>query len=185
MIRSLMPPRKTPLKATTIRASGKRKAGCDCETCRPNVFGDMRMIVCAICGNKRCPHATDHCNACTGSNEPGQSGSSWAEVKPFPKRKASRPKMTEARKSAKGQPCMVRLPGVCNGDPETTVLAHYRLSGYCGTGLKPPDEMGAWACSACHDECDRRTHKYADPVLVKLAHAEAVLRTQQAMKEME
>ena len=64
------------------------------------------------------------------------------------RRKTSRPKMTEARKSAKGQPCMVRLPGVCNGDPETTVLAHYRMSGYCGTGMKPPDEMGAWACSA-------------------------------------
>lgn len=36
-----------------------------------------RMIVCAICGNKRCPHATDHRNACTNSNEPGQPGSSY------------------------------------------------------------------------------------------------------------
>ena len=35
----------------------------------------------------------------------------------------SRPKMTAARREAKGQPCMVRIPGVCNGDPETTVLA--------------------------------------------------------------
>ena len=30
------------------------------------------MIVCPDCGNKRCPHATDHANACTGSNDPGQ-----------------------------------------------------------------------------------------------------------------
>lgn len=35
----------------------------------------MHMFLCAICGNKRCPHATDHINPCTGSNEPGQKGS--------------------------------------------------------------------------------------------------------------
>ncbi len=29
------------------------------------------------CGNKRCPHATDHSHACTGSNEPGQEGSAY------------------------------------------------------------------------------------------------------------
>ncbi len=33
------------------------------------------MHCCTICGNKRCPHATDHRNECTGSNEPGQPGS--------------------------------------------------------------------------------------------------------------
>lgn len=31
-----------------------------------------RMFVCSICGNKRCPHAHDHRNECTDSNEPGQ-----------------------------------------------------------------------------------------------------------------
>lgn len=36
-----------------------------------------RMIVCGTCGNKRCPHATDHRNACTNSNEPGQKGSAY------------------------------------------------------------------------------------------------------------
>ena len=30
------------------------------------------------CGNKRCPHASDHRFACTGSNEPGQAGSIYA-----------------------------------------------------------------------------------------------------------
>ena len=35
----------------------------------------IRMIVCPICGNKRCPHASDHELACTNSNEPGQKGS--------------------------------------------------------------------------------------------------------------
>ncbi len=33
------------------------------------------MVLCPTCGNKRCPHATDHRHACTGSNEPGQVGS--------------------------------------------------------------------------------------------------------------
>ena len=33
------------------------------------------MVVCPICGNKRCPHATDPALACTGSNEPDQPGS--------------------------------------------------------------------------------------------------------------
>ena len=33
-----------------------------------------RMIVCGICGNKRCPKADDHRMKCTGSNRPGQEG---------------------------------------------------------------------------------------------------------------
>jgi hypothetical protein len=36
-----------------------------------------RFIVCTICGNKRCPHATDHELPCTNSNEPGQKGSRY------------------------------------------------------------------------------------------------------------
>lgn len=33
------------------------------------------MVLCPKCGNKRCPHASDHRLDCTGSNEPGQAGS--------------------------------------------------------------------------------------------------------------
>lgn len=36
-----------------------------------------RMIVCPICGNKRCPKATDHNLECTHSNESGQAGSRY------------------------------------------------------------------------------------------------------------
>lgn len=36
------------------------------------------MIVCAVCGNKRCPHATDHRLKCTDSNEPEQPGSIYS-----------------------------------------------------------------------------------------------------------
>lgn len=59
---------------------------CWCRTCRPVGLNDMRFVVCPDCGNKRCPRANDHRNACTGSNEPGQEGSAYPdtpqEVKP-------------------------------------------------------------------------------------------------------
>lgn len=59
---------------------------CWCRACRPVVLNDMRFVVCPDCGNKRCPRANDHRNACTGSNEPGQEGSAYPdtqrEVKP-------------------------------------------------------------------------------------------------------
>ncbi|MCM7852742.1 hypothetical protein M8S88_05915 [Enterobacter hormaechei] len=50
---------------------------CSCHACRPVTFADSRFVVCPDCGNKRCPHANDHRNACTGSNEPGQEGSAY------------------------------------------------------------------------------------------------------------
>lgn len=65
--------------------------------------------------------------------------------------------MSGIRKAAKGQRCQVRLPGICNHNPETVVLAHYRLAGMCGTGIKPSDLLGAFACSSCHDCIDGRT----------------------------
>lgn len=43
-----------------------------------------RMIVCATCGDKRCPHATDHRHACTGSNEHGQKGGAGQSTTPHP-----------------------------------------------------------------------------------------------------
>lgn len=88
------------------------------------------------------------------------------------------------RKLAKGKPCMVRLPSVCNGNPDTTVLAHYRLAGTCGIGTKPHDHQAAWACSACHDECDRRT-RILETEFVRLCHAEGVLRTQAEIRKLE
>lgn len=81
------------------------------------------------------------------------------------------------RKAAKGQPCQVRLSGVCNRNPETTVLAHYRLAGTCGTGIKPPDYLGAFACSSCHDAVDGRTKTDLTEDELRLAHAEGVMRT--------
>ena len=57
---------------------------CHCYNCNKDrkAFGGIpwtatRMILCPTCGNKRCPHATDHNLECTGSNEPGQEGSRY------------------------------------------------------------------------------------------------------------
>lgn len=88
--------------------------------------------------------------------------------------------MKDLRKLARGQDCLVRLPG-CNGGGETTVLAHYRMAGYCGTGIKPPDILGAWCCSRCHDICDGREQNVVTPQEARLAHSEGVLRTVAAL----
>ena len=53
------------------------QAACWCETCRPVRMWDNRMVLCPTCGNKRCPRGNDHRHDCTGSNEPGQPGSSY------------------------------------------------------------------------------------------------------------
>ncbi|MGF7452573.1 DUF1364 domain-containing protein [Pasteurella bettyae] len=89
--------------------------------------------------------------------------------------------MVDLRKEAKGRECQVRLPGICNHNPETTVLAHYRMVGLNGVGQKPDDIFGAWACDCCHAEIDRRT-RIMDTEYVRLAHAEGVMRTQQILR---
>jgi len=50
--------------------------------------------------------------------------------------------MSKLRKSAKGQECLVRIPGICNRRTETVVLAH--LNGG-GMGMKASDLHGLFA----------------------------------------
>jgi hypothetical protein len=64
--------------------------------------------------------------------------------------------MSKLRDLARGQDCQVRIPGVCNFDPATTVLAHLTMAGISGRGLKAPDALGSWCCSSCHDVIDGR-----------------------------
>lgn len=61
-----------------------RSPECWCETCDTDANHGLRsrMSLCPQCGNKRCPRATHHDNSCTGSNEVGQKGSSWENIKP-------------------------------------------------------------------------------------------------------
>ncbi len=77
------------------------------------------------------------------------------------------------RDYARDKPCLVRVPGVCNNDPATTVLAHVRLAGISGMGMKAPDALGAWCCSACHAWADGKHGNTA-----KVDFYEGVLRTQ-------
>lgn len=77
------------------------------------------------------------------------------------------------RAAAKGKPCMIRLEGICNGNPETTVLCHFRLVGVSGMGMKSPDLIGAWGCSACHQVVDKDKSDH-----VQLAFCRGVFRTQ-------
>lgn len=86
-------------------------------------------------------------------------------------------RQSKLTKAARGRECQVRIPGICNGNPETTVLAHYRLAGTCGVGSKPSDLQGAWACSACHDAIDGRSRAVTRDEARQL-HAEGVMRTQ-------
>jgi len=65
--------------------------------------------------------------------------------------------MTDLRKNARARDCVVRFPGICNRDPETTVLAHLKRGGWCGT-VKPPDICAVWCCSSCHDVIDGRVN---------------------------
>lgn len=55
---------------------------------------------------------------------------------------------TNLRKLARGRPCQVRILGVCDGGLHsgTTVLAHYRLAGFAGWAMKPPERraIGRW-----------------------------------------
>lgn len=101
-----------------------------------------------------------------------------ASLKRTKKRTQSRPKTTPIRQSAKGKPCQVRVPGVCNGDWSTTVLAH--LNG-AGMALKAHDHEGAYTCSACHSWLDggyAKTHTRAER---DLWHLEGVIRTQRLL----
>jgi hypothetical protein len=56
------------------------------------------------------------------------------------------------RDSARGEACTIQLAGICNHDPDTTVLCHTRH--HAGTGIKTSDWNAFYACSACHAAID-------------------------------
>jgi len=62
-------------------------------------------------------------------------------------------KKSKIRVSAKGEDCQVRVEGVCNFNPETTILAHL---GGAGMALKASDIHSSYCCSDCHDAIDGR-----------------------------
>ena len=82
------------------------------------------------------------------------------------------------RKLAKGRDCQVRVPGVCNFNPETTILAHL---GGSGIGQKRDDRHASWSCSDCHDAIDLRTHCEWSQDKLELWHHHGMVRTQEIL----
>lgn len=74
-----------------------------------------------------------------------------------PMHRGGRPKMTPARRNAKGQPCTLQLPGCYPGpDNEQVQLCHLRMFGGGGEGIKPHDSEAVFGCRHCHDLLDQR-----------------------------
>jgi len=86
-------------------------------------------------------------------------------------------KQTKITAAAKGKNCTVRITGVCNHNPETTVFAH--LNG-AGMGIKHNDIHGCFACSDCHAWLDGGYVKVPNMQRDKrdLIHLQAMVETQ-------
>lgn len=96
--------------------------------------------------------------------------------------KTKAPKTSPIRRSANGQPCLARIPGVCNGRTDTTVLAH--LNGG-GMGGKNSDHEGCYACSDCHSWLDGGYVQQGYSRDTRdLWHLQAVMRTLRVLIEL-
>lgn len=89
--------------------------------------------------------------------------------------------MSKIRQSARGEQCQIRLPFVCNGNPETVVWCHANGSAAGkGIGMKSHDILGAYGCSSCHDVYDGRRRVAIPRTEIKLAfwegHARSIVR---------
>jgi hypothetical protein len=89
--------------------------------------------------------------------------------------------VSNLRDAARGQQCQIRIGGICSFNPEETVLAHFRMAGICGTGLKPIDLIGSWACARCHDAVDGRVSTGYTHDQLRLMHLEGMARTLDAL----
>ena len=86
------------------------------------------------------------------------------------------------RNAARGEACTLQIAGICNHDAETTVLAHLRIFGGGGIGLKPSDLCAAFACSRCHDYIDGRYRPLAGQVVdIDWYIARAIWRTHERL----
>lgn len=57
---------------------------------------------------------------------------------------------------ARGMPCLLRVPGICNNDTDTVVAAHSNLGRHGkGGARKAHDHYSVWACARCHTWLDQ------------------------------
>ena len=92
--------------------------------------------------------------------------------------------MSKISLSARGEDCTLRIPGVCNWDTESTILAHLRRGWNCGTGMKPHDDDAVYACSACHDAIGDGSRRRLERLGLEGAVIDALLRTRLRRREM-
>jgi hypothetical protein len=79
-------------------------------------------------------------------------------------------KRQDIRDSARGEECLVRIPGVCRGGTEHTIWSHAPLGAAGkGRGIKSIDVAGAYCCTACDaalDQAQRPAGMTRDQVLL-------------------
>lgn len=88
--------------------------------------------------------------------------------------------MSKITDSARGEDCTIRIPDVCNFDPETTVAAHISNG---VMGKKAPDTQIAYACSKCHAAVDGHLKTIYKKHELYIFHLEGMVRTQLILLE--
>lgn len=64
---------------------------------------------------------------------------------------------------AKGEQCLLRIPGVCVGGTESTVACHSNKSEHGkGAHRKANDQYSVWGCWTCHGWLDTDNHATAE-----------------------
>jgi len=84
-------------------------------------------------------------------------------------------KSNKLRQSARDQECLVRIPGICNHNPETVILAH--VGSESGTAMKCSDLEAAYCCSACHSAIDGQIRTQFKKIELDLWAKEGAERT--------
>lgn len=88
--------------------------------------------------------------------------------------------MSKITDSARGEDCAIRLPSVCNHNPETVVFCHLdkiRFGKGMATKAKAGKlDLGAYGCSSCHSVIhgEKSMHDWRD---VYIAHLEGTIET--------
>lgn len=90
--------------------------------------------------------------------------------------------MNSLTKHARGEDCTIRLPQVCNHNPETVVACHIPGVRF-GHGVAIKTGFFAFGCSSCHDVTDGRAKAaHLTREEIRIAHLEGVLETQMKLK---
>ena len=84
---------------------------------------------------------------------------------------------TKITRSAKGEDCSIRLPGIFNFNPETTILSHFNPIGQ-GMWITSNDIHAGYSCSNCHDAIDGRMRHEFSPLDIRIATFDAMVETQ-------